>query len=147
MSIMTEEKDEAGAELLLLLPLLLLLLLLVTVPGLLGFAVVSWAAEGVVCGRGSEDDDGNADVTDAVDDENDDAGGDEGAGAFCPQEAIREEEKKALVSHIVMTWIGGVETRLMLHIGCKWVDKDGGSGIDREREGREGNTTLLSLAR
>jgi hypothetical protein len=124
MSIMTEEKDEAGAE------LLLLLLLLVIVPGLLGFAVVIWAAEGVVCGRGSEDDDGIADAANAADDASDDAGGDEGAGAFCPQEAIREGEKKALVSHIVMTWIRGVETRLKVNIGCKWVDGDGGPGLN-----------------
>ena len=48
----------------------------------------------------------------AVDDaKGDDAGWGEGIGSLCLHTAMREEGKKALVSHMVMTWIKSVETR------------------------------------
>ena len=48
----------------------------------------------------------------AVDDaKGDEAGWGEGIGSLCLHTAMREEGKKALVSHMVMTWIKSVETR------------------------------------
>ncbi len=93
MSMLTEECAESVAVVVALLLLLLLLLLLHAVGSWVGAATETGVAGGGGEGRGKAD-----------------AGwagwGDRG-GAFCFQEFSSSGGKKPLVSHIVMTWLGG----------------------------------------
>ncbi len=113
MSIMTEEDGAVQ--------------LLLFVTGLCGLADVGWATEGDGCGRVPDDDagiaaaaaagaavdgGGTAAAAAAVDDDDgDDAGWGGGIASLCLHTAMREEGKKALVSHMVMTCIKSVEAK------------------------------------
>jgi hypothetical protein len=117
--------------------------LVLFVTGICGLAGVGWAAEGVGCGRELDDDAGIAAAAAAaaavvgggtaaagaaaaavvvvvVDDDGDGAAGwGGGIASLCLHTAMREEGKKALVSHMVMTCITSVETRATKDICCK----------------------------